>query len=560
MPPWKGADHEAVPAAGGDSLPQSSAEDLADRRTVGEVPDDGEDTGPTANGQQRQEAVAVSEFDLPDSAHPLDHGCEDCACAVSPASALGSLTGGLRGGDLLPSDGRWVRARDAAEFAVDADYFGIFNTAADGGVVVLNDQARQVLRCFDSPATLADVQAGLPLSSAEVDAVVGRLRQAGVIHPPGQPSRPSFRESTMLTAWLHVSNACNLRCSYCYVRKSATGMDERTGRASVDAVLDTAAAHGFTAVKLKYAGGEASLNSALVLSLDSYARQRAAELGLDLHATLLSNGVALPKAFTQALAAAGVRIMVSLDGVGATHDAQRPTIAGKPSFRSVARTVARLLEEGWPPHLSITITSRSAPTVVDAVRFALDRDLTFSLNFFRDNDCASGFTGLAYTDDEMISGLLAAFALIEERLPPWSVLGSILDRGQLLEPRQRPCGVGQDYVVIGPEGGVAKCHMEIERTLGDVFHDDPLELVRRDTRTTLNLLVEEKEGCRDCTWRHWCAGGCAVATFRATGRYDIKSPNCAIYKAIYPPALRLEALRLLKYAPTSAAACHQLPH
>jgi uncharacterized protein len=124
-------------------------------------------------------------------------------------------------------------------------------------------------------------------------------------------------------------------------------MDERTGRASVDAVLDAAAIHGFTAVKLKYAGGEASLNSALVLILDGYARERAAELGLDLHATLLSNGVALPKLFTQALAAAGVRIMVSLDGIGAAHDAQRPTIAGKPSFRSVARTVTRLLDEGW---------------------------------------------------------------------------------------------------------------------------------------------------------------------------------------------------------------------
>jgi uncharacterized protein len=59
--------------------------------------------------------------------------------------------------------------------------------------------------------------------------------------------------------------------------------------------------------------------------------------------------------------------------------------------------------------------------------------------------------------------------------------------------------------------------------------------------------VDEKEGCRDCTWRYWCSGGCPVATFRATGRYDIKSPNCAIYKAIYPEALRLEGLRLLKY-------------
>jgi uncharacterized protein len=150
----------------------------------------------------------------------------------------------------------------------------------------------------------------------------------------------------------------------------------------------------------------------------------------------------------------------------------------------------------------------------------------------------------------MIDSLLDAFGVIEELLPRWSVLGSILDRGQLLEPRQRSCGVGQDYVVIDQRGQVAKCHMEIERTLGDVFSDDPLQLVRKDLALVQNLAVTEKEGCRDCSWRYWCSGGCAVATFRATGRYDIKSPNCRIYKAIYPEALRLEGLRILKYTST----------
>lgn len=52
-------------------------------------------------------------------------------------------------------------------------------------------------------------------------------------------------------------------------------------------------------------------------------------------------------------------------------------------------------------------------------------------------------------------------------------------------------------------------------------------------------------------WRYWCAGGCPVATFAATGRYDVKSPNCGIYKAIYPEALKLEGLRLLKYGGTT---------
>jgi uncharacterized protein len=316
----------------------------------------------------------------------------------------------------------------------------------------------------------------------------------------------------------------------------------------VASVISAAVTHGFPAVKLKYAGGEASLNHRLVLAFHAHARKLAAAAGLQLHGTLLSNGVALRPSLIEALKTEDIRVMISLDGIGDQHDQQRPFTSGRPSFRFVERTIGQLLAHGHPCHISITITSRNAAGVADVVRFALERDLTFTLNFFRDNDCADSFPDLRYQEQAMISGVLDAFGVIEEFVPPWSVLGSVLDRGQLLQPRQRSCGVGDDYVVIDQRGGVAKCHMEIERTLGDVFRDDPLRLVRQDTTTVLNLAVEEKAGCRDCAWRYWCTGGCAVATFRATGRYDIKSPNCNIYRAIYPPALRLEGLRLLKHA------------
>lgn len=53
-------------------------------------------------------------------------------------------------------------------------------------------------------------------------------------------------------------------------------------------------------------------------------------------------------------------------------------------------------------------------------------------------------------------------------------------------------------------------------------------IVRADRLGVQNVLVEEKEGCRDCQWKYWCAGGCPLATYRATGRYDVKSPNCNI--------------------------------
>ena len=43
-----------------------------------------------------------------------------------------------------------------------------------------------------------------------------------------------------------------------------------------------------------------------------------------------------------------------------------------------------------------------------------------------------------------------------------------------------------------------------------------------------------------------------MATFAATGRFDVRSPNCRIYKAVYPEAVRLEGLRLLAYARPTA--------
>jgi uncharacterized protein len=503
-----------------------------------------------------QRAIAISNLDLPDAQQLLLHDCEDCACPVSATADSPLAAAALAPAADLDGPGRWVRGREVISVGLDADHQVLFNPVGHGGAVVVNEEARRIFRCFQQPVTFGDALRAAG-RGAEVRDIFRRLSQLELIHPEGEDPRPELRRGEVLTAWLHITNACNLRCPYCYLHKTADSMDEPTGRASVDAVIASAVREGYPAIKLKYAGGEASLNHRHLIGLHGYAKERAAAAGLQLQATLLSNGVSLPAALIDALAAESIRVMISLDGIGAAHDAQRPFVSGRPSFRQVERTIASLVRKKYGPHLSITITGRNAAGVPDVVRFALDRDLTFSLNFFRDNDQAAGFADLQYEEQAMIGALLGSFEVIAERLPRWSVLGSVLDRGQLLQPRERSCGVGQDYVVIDQRGRVAKCHMEIERTLGDVFRHDPLQLVRADTGpgTAQNLPVTEKAGCRDCTWRYWCTGGCAVATFRATGRSDIKSPNCSIYKAIYPEALRLEGMRLLRYAiPAQAAA------
>jgi uncharacterized protein len=175
-----------------------------------------------------------------------------------------------------------------------------------------------------------------------------------------------------------------------------------------------------------------------MVKLHARAKELAAENDLRLYPTLLSNGVGVPSALVETLKAEGIKVMISLDGVGAQHDIQRPFASGKPSFHLVERTIAQLAEQGHPPHLSITITNRNAGGIADAIRFALERNLTFGLNLFRDNDCAASFPDLQDEESAMIAALRDAFGVIEEFLPPWSVLGSSWTGASSFSPGSGP--------------------------------------------------------------------------------------------------------------------------
>ena len=200
------------------------------------------------------------------------------------------------------------------------------------------------------------------------------------------------------------------------------------------------------------------------------------------------------------------------------------------------------------PNISVTVSSRTAEGLPEIMGWILERELPFSLNFYRENELSATHEDMRLDEEKIINGMLAAFKVIENNLPRRGFLGGIIDRANLSAAHTHTCGVGQNYLVFDQNGQVAKCQMHIRKPITNIHAADPLAIIRADQIGIQNMPVEEKEGCKTCEWKYWCAGGCPLATHRATGRYDVKSPNCNIYKALYPEALRLEGLRLLKYA------------
>lgn len=417
--------------------------------------------------------------------------------------------------------------------------------AAGSPIVVLNASASAILDSFAMPHALDHPPVIDGIERITIMSVAQRLATHRLIVPAdGTSFSPPLPPSTTLTAWMHITNACNLRCSYCYIAKSSDAMNEETGRAAVESVVSAALRHSFRAIKLKYAGGEASLNTRLIQTLHAYADDLTHINELELHEAVLSNGVFLSDRFLAFLRDANMRLMISLDGIDGVNDAQRPFVNGRGSFQHIERTIQRALALGIRPDLSITVTGRNAGQLADVVTFALERGLRFNLNFYRENDQSAHLTEFDNDNQRLIDGMRAAFAVIGERVPPFRLIDGLIDRSGFNAAHTHACGAGHDYMVIDPHGNVSRCQMEIEQPITHIRSIDPLQAIRLEPTGFRNLSVDHKEGCRDCIWRYWCGGGCSLLTHRSHGRNDIRSPYCSVYTALYPDAVMLEGLRL----------------
>lgn len=468
----------------------------------------------------------------------------DCACAAIPYLPSRAMTFSTV----------WLRADNLYTLPIPYEYKVVLAPHLKG-IAILNKEAQIILDAFERPLSIQNMFLGSNLFAVRDFKTIQQFANLGLLMPVDQDCACAFVEdhkgtsdfSHLITSWLHLTDRCNLRCSYCYLPHVREDMSPETGRAAIDATFRSALTNGFKQVKLKYAGGEPLLRFPLIVELQHYAQTLAEKYGMGLEGVVLSNGTLLTAEMVETLKSIDLRLMISLDGLGPYHDSHRPYAGGRGSFTDVAEAVDLALANELIPNISVTVSSRTAEGLSEVQAWILERELPFSLNFYRENDLSALHEDMRLDEQKIIDGMLAAFKVIENNLPRRPFLGGIIDRANLSVSHTHTCGVGQNYLVFDQHGQVAKCQMHIRKPITDIHVADPLAVIRADSIGIQNISVEEKEGCKTCEWKHWCAGGCPLATYRATGRYDVKSPNCNIYKALFPEALRLEGLRLLKY-------------
>lgn len=175
------------------------------------------------------------------------------------------------------------------------------------------------------------------------------------VYAQGQLSRPTAPVVPFRQFVLKVHSRCNLACTYCYIyespdrtwRERPPTVPAATVRATARRIAEHAATHGLPRIRLELHGGEPLLKGAGPLVRYVAEVRDAVPAHTRVTAGVQTNGTLLTPAALDALAAARIRIGLSLDGGTAALNSRRTDRAGRPSWPAAARA-ARLLADRHP--------------------------------------------------------------------------------------------------------------------------------------------------------------------------------------------------------------------
>ncbi|RKT56475.1 FxsB family cyclophane-forming radical SAM/SPASM peptide maturase [Saccharothrix australiensis] len=148
-----------------------------------------------------------------------------------------------------------------------------------------------------------------------------------------------------------VHGRCNLACDYCYVyeladqgwRSRPRAMSPRVVAHTAERVARHVRAHGLSEVEVVLHGGEPLL--AGPAAVEGLVRRFRAAVPARVRFSVQTNGTLLDRAFLALLARLDVRVGVSVDGVGETHDRHRVRPDGTGSWASVESGLRLLADE-----------------------------------------------------------------------------------------------------------------------------------------------------------------------------------------------------------------------
>ncbi len=301
---------------------------------------------------------------------------------------------------------------------------------------------------------------------------------------------------------------CNFDCPYCFEKHCPGKMSQKVQDEVVSLAENMLSTSGARMIHITWFGGEPLLVPDVIESLSERLIGLAEKYQAEYKAGIVTNGYLLTQEIVDMLERVKVTsAQITLDGVGAAHDATRHLAGGGPTFERITDNLRKL-------QIPFPVSIRQNVHVGNYGEVAKLQSL------IQDISQESGNRLICYpapvTDNE---------AARQRGSSTRRICGSeamdvgILENTRKLERgRGHYCGVHSLWsAVVDDEGRLYKCWEtagDVEKSFGNASSwtpKNPFEMASRLDNLTAYLNTAQPnhdEECRDCIWLPVCRGGC----------------------------------------------------
>lgn len=349
--------------------------------------------------------------------------------------------------------------------------------------------------------------------------------------------------------YFHTTDACNLRCTYCYAKAEGEGknMSVQTACTIIDRILQDIPDDY---VYIEFHGGEPLLLKDHIYEIVRYGEKKSRSMGKRIDFSIQTNGVLLDREMVEFAKSRNMKIGVSIDGPPELHNRFRKDPKGKGSFESVWKSVTEAEKQGF--HCGFIGVAHEPGDYLRAYEFLVSRGImSFKLNYSAALGRASDTLEFGESRGrDMAMGCLEMLDVASQfnRESPVKVkihdmnfyIAALLTKKREYMCLRSPCGVGRSIIAFGTEGEIFPCEEMStypEFKCGDISSGIPLtELI--DNSEAIQKLrgrcVEKIPRCSECPWRRFCAGKCLHKAYHTYQEIQREDPMCSFYATIFP--------------------------
>lgn len=429
------------------------------------------------------------------------------------------------------------------ENVYNEDVYLLYNPNGYGGVMVTGEDVIKLLRQFDGKTSIATAIKKLKrVDPNEAMRIISHLFAKQMLKADGVQVDVDKAWKKELTCWLHITNDCNLRCTYCYIHKTHSDMPDDILYQSLDKMFDSCKKHGYSKLSLMLVGGEPLTRFEKIKEIVDYCSE--VKGNVEVKYIIPTNGTLITKEVANYIVQNKISVGVSLDGIKEFHDENRVKVDGTGSYAQTMRGIDNLISAGIKPSIMVTVTPQNLDGLPLLTEEMINKKLFFRFSFQRDTQ--TGIPDIMNHSEHCLDVLKECFEIMYNALINGKT-GWLFQFGDVTfgRPVRRACAAGKNFFSIGQDGSIGSCSLGLEAPKGNISDvDDVICNINEMFPEISKTSACDIKGCRKCIWRHSCAGACPLQTYATYGTYLHVSPYCYLYEKCLPDVIRIYALTI----------------